>query len=310
MLAYIVRRLLWTPVILLTVTLVTFYLGLYGPGDPIQVRMGAKANPEAVARVRHELGLDRPLWEQYLGYVQKVVLWGDFGESLQFPGKAVGDLIFKKIWVSAQLGLAAMIISLGIGIPLGLFAALKQGTWLDTFVISLSLLGMSLPAFVTIPVFLYVFSFTLHLMPSYGWGGLFDLRIVMPALVLGIPPIAAFARLMRASTLEVIGQDYVRTARAKGLTERVVINRHIARNALLPIFTVVGLSLATLVEGAFITETFFGIPGIGRMTVDSLFARDYPVIMALTLLVAVAYIMANIIVDIGYHFLDPRIRYA
>jgi ABC-type dipeptide/oligopeptide/nickel transport system permease component len=221
----------------------------------------------------------------------------------------VGELIPRKVLVSAQLGLAALAFSVVMGIPLGLLAAVKQGTWLDTAIVSVTLLGVSSPVFVTAPILLFLLAYKLHLLPSYGWGGFFDARIIMPTLVLGIPPVAGLTRLMRASTLDVIGQDYVRTARAKGLLERTVLSRHVARNSILPVFTVIGLSLATLVEGAFITETFFGIPGIGRLTVDSLFARDYPVIMALTLLVAVAYIVANLVVDIGYTFLDPRIRY-
>ena len=308
MLNYILRRLLWTPVLLLTVSFFTFALGYYGPGDPVQVLMGQHSNPEVVARIRHERGLDRPFFEQYYRYVWSA-LHGDLGESYKFQGQSIGELIPRKVWVSAQLGLVALAISIVMGIPLGLLAAVKQGTWLDTGIVSATLLGVSSPVFVTAPAFLFLFAYKLHFLPSYGWGGLFDAHIIMPALVLGIPPIAGLTRLMRASTLDVIGQDYVRTARAKGLLERVVLSRHVARNAILPVFTVIGLSLATLVEGAFITETFFGIPGIGRLTVDSLFARDYPVIMALTLLVAVAYIVANLVVDIGYTFLDPRIRY-
>jgi len=270
--------------------------------------MGQHSNPEVVARIRHERGLDRPFFEQYFRYVWRA-LHGDFGQSYKFQGQPVASVISRKVWVSAQLGLVALGISIVIGIPLGLLAAVKQGTWPDTAIVSVTLVGVSLPVFVTAPALLFLLAYKLHLLPSYGWGGIFDARIIMPALVLGIPPVAGLTRLMRASTLDVVGQDYVRTARAKGLLERTVLSRHVGRNAILPVFTVIGLSLATLVEGAFITETFFGIPGIGRLAVDSMFARDYPVIMALTLLVAVAYIIANLVVDIGYTFLDPRIRY-
>ncbi len=308
MLSYVLRRLLWTPVLILAVSFFTFALGHYGPGDPVQVLMGQHSNPEVVARIRHERGLDRPFLEQYLRYMWGA-LHGDFGESYKFQGQSVGELIPRKVWVSAQLGFAALAISIAVGIPLGLLAAVKQGSWLDTGIVSVTLVGVSSPVFVTAPALLFLLAYKLHFLPSYGWGGLFDARIIMPAFVLGIPPIAGLTRLMRASTLDVVGQDYVRTARAKGLLERTVLSRHVARNAILPVFTVIGLSLATLVEGAFITETFFGIPGIGRLTVDSLFARDYPVIMALTLLVAVAYVIANLAVDIGYTVLDPRIRY-
>ena len=308
MLHYIIRRLLWMPIVLIAVSFITFALGYYGPGDPIQVLMGQHADPEVLARIRHERGLDRPFLIQYLDYLWRTA-HGDFGESYMFRGQPVGGLIMNKVWVSAQLGIVATIIGVATGIPLGLIAALRQGTWMDTTIVGLTLLWLSIPVFVTAPILLFVFAFKLHLLPTYGWGGMLDVRIIMPAFVLGLGPVAGLTRLMRASTLDVIGQDYIRTARAKGLLERVVVGRHIARNALLPILTVLGLSLATLVEGAFITETFFGIPGIGRLAVDSLFARDYPIIMAMTLLVAVAYVLANLLVDVGYTFLDPRIRY-
>lgn len=308
MAAYVARRLLWTPFLLLFVSLITFALGLYGPGDPIKVLMGQHMNPEVVARIRHERGLDQPFFVQYRNYVWGA-LQGDFGESFKFPGQAVSGLISGKILVSAQLGLAAMTLAVGVGLPVGLIAALKQGTWLDTAIVSFTLLFMSLPVFITAPVLMLVLVINLHWLPSGGWGGLFDPRIIMPALVLGVPSIAGWTRLMRASTLDVLGQDFVRTARAKGLAEAVVQVRHVARNALIPIMTMIGLSLGSLVEGAFITEGIFGIPGIGRLAVDSLFARDYPVIMAITLVIAVSFVTANLIVDIAYGFLDPRIRY-
>ncbi|MDP2953486.1 MAG: ABC transporter permease [Chloroflexota bacterium] len=308
MLAYIFRRLLWTPVLLAAVSLVTFALGHYGPGDPVQVLMGQHTNPEVLARIRHERGLDRPFFAQYAAYMGGV-LRGDFGESFKFQGRPVNELVFTKIGVSAQLGLAAIIIAVLAGIPLGLAAALKQGTWADTATVSATLLFMSMPVFITAPVLIMVFVLWLRILPSSGWGGFFDPTIIMPAFVLALPSVAVLTRLMRASTLEVIGQDYIRTARAKGLSEFVVQYRHVLRNAIIPVFTVIGLSLGTLVEGAFITETMFGIPGVGRLGLDSLFARDYPVIMALTLIVAISFIVANLLVDIGYAFLDPRIRY-
>ncbi|MBI4302149.1 MAG: ABC transporter permease [Chloroflexi bacterium] len=308
MLSYIVRRLLWAPVVLLAVSLVTFTLGQYGPGDPVEVLLGRHTNPDVVARIRHERGLDRPFWRQYVDYIGKA-LHGDLGESFQYRGEPVGSLIARKIGVSAQLDLVALFLSLAIGIPMGLMAALKQGTWLDTALVSFSLIFYSLPVFLTAPFVILALSLALKLLPAAGWGGIFDTHIIMPALVLGLPGVAVWTRQMRASTLDVVGQDYVRTARAKGLLQRTILSRHIGRNALLPIFTLVGLSLGGLVEGAFITETLFGIPGIGRLGVESIFARDYPVIMALTLIVAVAFILANIFVDVGYTFLDPRIRY-
>ena len=305
---YIVRRLIWTPFLLLAVSFITFSLVRFGPGDPVQVLMGQYSNPAAVERIRHLQGLDKPILEQY-GIFLKNALRGDLGESYRYRGTDVSELIAKRIWVSAQLGIAAMLISLGLGVPLGFFTALKQGTWLDTATVSVTLFFMSIPVFLTAPGLLLVFALWLDVLPTHGWGGFFDTRIIMPALVMGIPGVAGLTRLTRASTLEVLTQDYVRTARAKGLREFVVQYRHVLRNSVIPIFTVLGLSLATLVSGAFITEWYFGIPGVGLLAIGSFFSRDYPVIMALVLIIAVAFVVANLIVDIGYRFLDPRIRY-
>ncbi len=305
---YILRRLLWTPFLLLAVSFITFALGRFGPGDPLQVLMGQYNNPEAVERIRHEQGLDKPFMVQYGIYI-KNAFQGDLGESYQYRGRGVGELIGKRMLVSAQLSIAAMIISLGLGIPLGFFVALKQGTWMDTATVSVALLFMSVPVFLTAPGLLIVFSLWLGVLPTHGWGGFFDTQIIMPALVMGVPGIALLTRLTRASTLEVLSQDYVRTARAKGLREFVVRYRHVLRNALIPISTIVGLSLAGLMTGSIIIERFFGIPGAGGLAVESFFARDYPIIMAFALVLSVGLVLANLVVDIGYRFIDPRIRY-
>ena len=306
--AFIVRRLVWTPILLLIVAFVTFVLGTYGPGDPISILQGQYNNPEVVERIKKQRGLDRNLFVQYGSYV-KNVLMGDLGESFKYRDRTVRELIGKRIWVSAQLGLASLLVSLSLGIPAGVFAALKQGTWVDTATVSITLFFMSLPVFITAPFLLMAFGLWLGILPISGWGGFFDTRIIMPALVLGIPGVAILTRLTRASTLEVLSQDYVRTARAKGLGEFVVRQRHILRNALIPVFTVVGMSLATLVEGSFITEGYFGIPGIGSLAIEAFFSRDLNIIMALSLIIAAAFVVANLIVDIGYRFLDPRISY-
>ncbi len=308
MAAYILRRLAWTPILLLTVTLITFLLGSYGPGDPVELLQGQYNNPEVVERIREQRGLDRNIFVQYVVYVKNAVT-GDLGESFKYRDRTVKELISKRIWVSAQLGIAASLVSILVGIPLGVYVALKQGTWIDITIVSITLFFMSLPVFITAPFLLIFFGLWLGILPIQGWGGFFDTRIIMPALVLGIPGIAILTRLTRASTLDVLSQDYVRTARAKGLGELVVRSRHILRNALIPIFTVIGLSLATLVEGSFIAEGYFGIPGIGSLAIEAFFSRDYPIITALVLIIASAFVIANLIVDIGYHFLDPRIRY-
>jgi peptide/nickel transport system permease protein len=305
--AYILRRLLWTPVLLFLVGLITFLLNFYGPGDPVEIIMQQYQDPAVVERVREQRGLDKPVLVQYAIYIGNAVQ-GDFGESFKFRGQTVSSLIGGRLAVSAQLGIAALVLSLILGIPLGLLSARRQGRWQDTAIISGTLLFYSMPVFITAPFLLMLFVLWLGILPSQGWGGLFDPRIIMPAIVLGLPGVAFIARMSRNSVVEVLQQDYVRTARAKGLTEFGVFSRHVLRNAMIPVFTVIGLSLATLVSGAIVTETYFGIPGIGRLALDAFFARDYPLITALSLLVAVAYAVANLIVDIGYRFLDPRIR--
>jgi peptide/nickel transport system permease protein len=304
---YIARRLLWTPVLLLIVSFITFALGQFGPGDPVQILLGQYSDPETVQRIRHERGLDDNIAVQYARYINGV-LHGDFGESFQYRGRSVGELIAQRIPVSAQLNLAALIISVGIGIPVGMFAALKQGTVWDTSAVATTLVGQSLPVFLTAPVLLMVFALKLGVLPTHGWGGFFDTRIIMPALVLGIPGVAIVARLTRASALDVVNQDYIRTARAKGLPERIIRARHILRNALIPVVTNLGFSLAGLASGSFIVELFFGIPGVGLLSIQALFARDYPIIMAITLIGTTLFVMANLVVDLVYPVLDPRIR--
>jgi peptide/nickel transport system permease protein len=308
MTAYIVRRLLWLPFLLLIISFFTFALALYGPGDPVLVQLGGKASPETVARIRKERGLDRPFLIQYGDYILKA-LHGDFGESYRFPGQPVGALIARRIWVSVQLGFAALVFALTIGVPLGLLAALLGGTIIDRLIVAMTLAANSFPTFVTAPILLWLFARQLRILPAGGWDGLFSPRVILPVIVLGMGGIAVFARQTRASLLDVLPQDYIRTARAKGLHELVVLIRHAMRNAMMPLVTIVGLSLGGLVEGAFITENLFGIPGIGALGFDAFISRDYPVILALTLVAAVSYTLANLLTDIAYAFIDPRIRY-
>ena len=212
------------------------------------------------------------------------------------------------MWVSAQLNLAALFLSVGIGVPLGLFAALRQGTIWDTATVALTLLGQSIPVFLTAPVVLLIFALKLDILPTHGWGGFFDTRIILPAVVMGVPGIAIITRLTRASTLEVLGQDYIRTARAKGLSEFLVQRRHVLRNALIPVITMLGFSLAGIAFTSFIVERFFGIPGIGNLFIESIFSRDYPIINAVIIIGTTMFVIANLIVDLLYPCLDPRIR--
>ena len=304
---YIARRLLWVPFLLLITTFVTFALGRFGPGDPVEILLGQHFSEEVAQRIRAVQGLDDDIATQYVRYLGNV-LQGDFGESYQYRGRSVTELLKNRIWVSAQLNLAALIISVSLGIAAGLFAALRQGTWWDSAMVTFTLVGQSMHVFLTIPIALLVFSLRLGWLPSHGWDGFFSTSIILPALVLGIPGVAIVTRLTRAATLDVIGQDYIRTARAKGLPERLIRMRHILRNALIPVVTTLGFSLAGLASGSFIVELYLGIPGVGLLTIESLFSRDYPIIMAVTLLGTTLFVLANLIVDLIYPVLDPRIR--
>ena len=304
---YVARRLLWLPFILLIVTFITFVLGRYGPGDPVEVLMGQHNNPEVVQRIREERGLNDNIFIQYGRYLQNVS-HGDFGESFKYRGRTVGELLRKKMWVSAQLSFAAMIISVGLGVSIGPKTFITNGGLADTAVVMAALVGQSIPVFVSAPVLLLVFALKLDILPTHGWGGFFDTRIILPAFAMGIPGIASFARLTRTSTLEVLGQEYIRTARAKGLPEAVVRRRHILRNALIPIVTTMGFILAGLAFTSFIVEIFFGIPGVGRLLIEAIFARDFPVINAVTLIGTTMFVLAMLLVDLIYPLLDPRIR--
>ena len=305
---YIARRLLWLPVLLFAVSAVTFTLGRFGPGDPVEVMLGPRYDPQIAARLRHSLGLDRNPVRQYTDYMWGV-LHGDFGESIRFRGRSVGSLLKAKIWVSVQVNAAAMIVTLGIGLPLGFWVAHHQGTWKDPTAVATAIVLMSIPIMVTAPGFLWLMCRKLGWVPCGGWGGFWDPRIVVPALTLGIPGVAGMARLMRASTLDVMGQDFIRTARAKGLSELTIDSRHILKNALIPIVTVLSLSMAGLLTTSFIVERILGIPGVGDFVIQSIFERDYPVIMAVFLVVSGAFVLANLLADIAYTFIDPRIRY-
>jgi peptide/nickel transport system permease protein len=305
---YIVRRLFWLPVLLAAASLVTFTLGTVGPGDPVRVMLGNKYREDVAERLRADLGLDKPFLIQYRDYMWKFVQ-GDFGESFRYRGQPVRDLIVPKMWVSAQLSLAAMAISLALGLPLGFFIAHRQGRWEDPATVAISLVLMSIPIMVTVPALLWGLCLKAHWIPCSGWGGIFDPRIVVPAITMGVPGVAGFIRFMRASTLDVMGQDFIRTAHSKGLSTLTVDRRHVLRNAMIPIITLLAFSLAGLIGGAFIMETIMGIPGVGRFVVESVFNRDYPVIMAVTLIGAAAFVLANLLADVTYAYIDPRIRY-
>ena len=297
------------PFLLGIVSAITFLLGTYGPGDPVQVMLGSKYDEVTAERLRDSLGLNRPVIVQYVDYISNAMR-GDFGESLRFRGRPVSSLLVSKMWVSFQVNLAAMVVSLFLGLPLGFWIAHRQGSWVDPATVALSLMLMSIPIMVSIPLVLWALCLKLHWVPCAGWGGLFDLRIIVPAITMGIPGIAGLARLMRASTLDVMGQDFIRTAHSKGIHPITVDYRHILRNAIIPIITILSFSLAGMLTTGFITERLLGIPGVGDFAIQSIFNRDYPVIMAFTLILSAAFVIANLLADIAYTFVDPRIRYS
>ncbi len=323
LLGYIIRRLLWAPVILFIVTFLTFAITRLGPGDIVDVLAGPRSDEATKERIREERGLDKPIYEQYGIYMKGVLTEGDFGESVTiYRGVDVWEIIWPKMLVSVQPGMVALIISFSAGTAVGIFAAVRQGTWTDPFAISTFLFFQSIPVLVMLPFLILVFIVKLGWLPAIGWGGpevdvglqaislgILSKHIIIPAIALSLPGIAGVARLVRATTLSVLGEEYVRAARAKGLAEHTIMGRHVLRNSLLPLVTVVGLSLVTLLEGAFFTESILGIPGIGLVAVQAAQSRDYDVVLALVWILAFAFIVANIVIDIVYTFIDPRIRY-
>ena len=307
MLVYILRRLLWTPVLLLLAAFFVFFMGTVAPGDPAELRLGNRATPERVDRLREQLGLNDPLPIRYMRFIGNA-LKGDLGESYVFQGKTVTSLIGPRLLVSVQLNIAASIVALSVGLPLGFYAAKRQGTKTDPAILISMLILYAMPVFFTAPFLILFFAVKLHWVPASGWNGMFSTQVILPALTIGIPGAAIFVRHMRASTLEVIGQEYIRTAHAKGMSNFVINYRHVARNAFLPILTLLGFTLAGIFGGSLIVELIYGIPGVSRLSLDAIFQRDFPVLTALVLLGSLMLVLANLVIDIGYTVIDPRIR--
>jgi ABC-type dipeptide/oligopeptide/nickel transport system permease component len=303
---FIARRVILSVPVFIGITVIVFGLMQLTPGDPISITMGEKADPVVVARVRHELGLDRPVWEQYVSYVGRVVQ-GDFGRSFYYRDRSVASIVAEGLPVSASLGLLAVAIAVILAVPLGVLAALRQNSLVDYLSMSFAVAGVSVPIFVVAPLLIWALALKLDLLPVAGWGTL--QQALIPAIALGVRPAAVLARQVRQSVIEVLGQDYVRTARAKGLSEARTVLAHVLRNALLPVTTVLGVLIAGLITGTFIIETISSVPGIGNIAVTSVFRRDYPVLMAISLIYAVAYVVLNLVVDVMYAVIDPRIRY-
>jgi peptide/nickel transport system permease protein len=303
---YALRRVLQMIPTVLVVTVLVFLMLQLVPGDPASVFLGEKrSTPELLAQVRHEMGLDRPLYVQYFSYLWGV-LHGDFGKSL-FNRQPVLGQILAALPPTLELALTSLLISTVLGTVLGIVSALKHNTWIDTLSMGFALIGVSMPVFWMGLLMILIFSVRLKWFPPLGNGGL-D-RLVLPAMALGLLSSATLARVVRSSMLDVLSEDYVRTARAKGLRERGVVIRHALRNALIPAITVLGIQFGALLSGAVITETIFARKGLGRMYVESILNKDMPMIQGLTLMLAFWVMITNIIVDLSYAVLEPRIRY-
>jgi len=310
---YIARRLLATIPVVTVVAIFVFLLLRLSGGDPAAVIAGDSATTQQVQEIRLKLGLERPIVEQFVIWVGRI-LRGDFGESYFFK-KTVAELIRDRLEPTVALAICTLILAVAMAVPLGVVAAVRRGTWIDRTVMGFSVLGFSVPVFVIGYAFIYLFAIELGWLPVQGyqrlaegfWG--FLERLILPSVTLAVIYVALIARITRASVLEVLGADHVRTARAKGLGSASVLLRHVLRNAAVPIVTVIGLGVALLIGGVVVTESVYGIPGLGRLTVDAVLARDYPTIQAVVLLFSVVYVMINLVVDLTYTLLDPRIRY-
>jgi peptide/nickel transport system permease protein len=305
--------LLATIPVMFVVAVTVFLILRLTTGDPAAIIAGDSATSQDVEAIRLKLGLDRPIPQQFVIWISNVVR-GDFGESFFFK-KPVAELIAGRLQPTLSLATCTLILAVGMAVPLGVLAAWKRGTWIDRGVMGFSVLGFSVPTFVIGYVLIYVVAIQLGWLPVQGYqriedgfGGFIE-RLILPAFTLATIYVALIARITRASVLEVMSLDHVRTARAKGLADVSVMVRHVLRNAAVPIVTVVGLGIALLIGGVVVTESVYAIPGLGRLTVDAVLARDYPTVQAVILLFSFVYVFINLVVDLTYTVLDPRIRY-
>ncbi|EDP65197.1 ABC transporter permease protein [alpha proteobacterium BAL199] len=313
MTAYIVRRLLATIPVMIVVALFVFLLLHLTPGDPAAVIAGDDASPADIEGVRRKLGLDRPIWEQFGIYVMNL-LRGDLGTSI-FSNLPVMTLVKQRLEPSLVLAVSTLVVAITVAIPMGVIAAWKARTLVDRVVMGFSVLGFAVPVFLVGYLLIYVFAIELRWLPVQGYKPLSQgvwqtLRsITLPAIALGMVYTALIARITRASMLEVLSEDYIRTARAKGVATPGVLLHHALKNAAVPIVTVIGIGLTLLISGVVLTETVFNIPGLGRLTVDAILKRDYPIVQGLIILFAAVKVLVNLLIDISYTFFDPRIRY-
>ena len=313
MFAYVARRLLATIVVMAVVAFVVFLLLYLTPGDPAAILAGDAATTEDIARVRAALGLDDPFLQRFGEWIW-LLLHGDLGISI-FTNLPVTHLIGQRVEPTLSLTVCTLVISVLVAVPMGMVAAARAGTWADRLVMAFSVGGFSIPVFVLAYALILLFSIQLGWLPVQGYRPIRDgiwewaRHLVLPSIALGTVYIALIARMTRAAMLDVLAQDYVRTAQAKGLAPSAVLIRHALKNAAVPIATVIGIGIALLIGGAIVTETVFALPGIGRLTVDAILRRDYPVIQGVVLIFSAAYVLINLAVDLSYMLFDPRIRY-
>jgi peptide/nickel transport system permease protein len=313
MFGYIVRRILATIPVMAVVAVFVFALLHLSPGDPAAIIAGDNATDVDIARIRAALGLDEPIYEQFGRWVWHL-LHGDLGISI-FTNMPVSKLIEQRVGPTVALTVSTLIISITAAIPMGVLAAWKAGTWIDRVVMVFAVFGFSVPIFVLAYILIYLFAIATNWLPVQGYVspevGLrpFLSHLVMPSIALGMVFTALIARITRASMLDVLSQDYIRTAHAKGLPNERVLLRHALKNAAVPIATIIGIGVALLIGGVVVTETVFAIPGLGRLTVDAILRRDYPIIQGIILIFSAAYVVVNLLVDLSYAVLDPRIRY-
>jgi peptide/nickel transport system permease protein len=313
MFAYVVRRVIATVPVMAVVALFVFSLLYIAPGDPAAVIAGDQATPADVERIRQSLGLDRPFLIRFGEWVWQI-LHGDLGTSI-FTNLPVTTMMAQRFEPTLSLMVVTMCFAVAVAVPIGVLAAWKAGTWIDRAIMAFAILGFSVPVFVIAYLLAFVFALKLEWLPVQGYTSLSEgvwpwfENLILPAIALGCIYIALIARVTRAAMLEVLQQDYIRTARAKGIGQQSILFMHALKNASVPIVTVIGIGVALLIGGAVVTESVFAIPGLGRLTVDAILRRDYPLIQGIVLLFSFVYVLVNLLVDLSYTLLDPRIRY-
>ena len=314
MLGYILKRIFMTVPVMVVVALFVFLLLRLSPGDPAAVIAGDYATAEDVQKIREKLGLSEPIFVQFVTWLGSLIQ-GDLGTSI-FSNKPVTELIAQRLEPTLMLALTTIIFSILVAVPLGTIAAFRAGSWIDRLVMLFSVGGFSVPVFVLGYILIYFFSITWRILPVQGYRSPFEdgmlpfmQHIILPTLTLSVIYIALLARMTRASVMEVLEEDYIRTARAKGLSEVKILMRHALRNSAVPIVTVIGIGIALLIGGVVVTESVYNIPGLGRLVLDAVLARDYPIIQGLILFFSLIYVLLNLIIDLTYTLFDPRIKY-